>query len=87
LHGGSRIAALAQHLVEARRAQPRILRQRVAQERQIRVERRRPTAAAATQHTGAIDGSEDGLMMDAELGRDGADFPVLGVVQPTNLGA
>ena len=86
LHRRARIAALAQHLVQARRPQARILRQRVAHEGQIRVERGGPAAPGLREHTRAIERRCDRLMVDAELGGDGADAPVLGVVEAANLG-
>ncbi len=83
----ARIAALADHLVDPRGAQMRILRQGVADQRQIRVEDAGPTQARAdacrlTLHRGA-----DRVMVEAELGRDGPDLPVLAVEQASDLGA
>jgi hypothetical protein len=73
--------------VQPGRPQAWILRERVAEERQVRIERGRAAAAAARQDAGPIDGRGHGFMMDAEVRGDGADLPVLGVVEAPDLGA
>ena len=81
------IAALAEHLVDPRGAQPWVLRQRVADERQVRVEDAGPTHAGGDAWRFALDRGANGLTVEAELGRDGPDLPVLAVVQAPDLGA
>ena len=81
------IAPLAEHLVDPRGAQARVLRQGVADEWQIRVEDAGPPHAAADACRLALDRGADRLMVEAELGRDGPDLPVLAVVQAPDLGA
>ena len=83
----ARIAALADHLVDPRGAQIRILRQGVTDERQIRVEDAGPTQAGADPCRRALHRSADRLMVEAELRRDGPDLPVLAVEQAPDLGA
>jgi hypothetical protein len=82
----ARVAPRFDHLEEARRAQPWILRERVPHEGQVRIEL--GGAAGATPHPLRIvdEGRPDGLMVDAEGGGDGADLPVLAVIQSANLG-
>ena len=81
------IAALADHLVDPRGAQPRVLRQGVADKRQIRVEDTGPTQAGTDPCRLALHRGADRLTVEAELGRDGPDFPVLAVEQAPDLGA
>ena len=81
------IAALADHLVDPRRAQARVLRQGVADERQVGVENAGPARTAPETARLALDRGADRLMVEAELGRDGPDFPVLAVEQAPDLGA
>ena len=81
------IAALADHLVDPRGAQPRVLRQGVADERQIRVEDAGPTQAGTDPCRLALHRGADRLTVEAELGRDGPDLPVLAVEQAPDLGA
>ena len=83
----ARIAALADHLVDPRGAQTRILGQGVTDERQIRVEDAGPTHAGADACRLALHRGADRLMVEAELGRDGPDLPVLAVEQAPDLGA
>ena len=83
----ARIAALADHLVDPRGAQIRILRQGVPDERQIRVEDAGPTQAGADPCRLALHRGAHRLMVEAELGRDGPDLPVLAVEQAPDLGA
>ena len=81
------IATLAHHLVDPRRAQIRVLRQGVADERQVRVDDAGPPHAGRDVWRLALDRGADRLTVEAELGRDGPDLPVLGVVQAPDLGA
>ena len=80
------IAALADHLVNARGAQPGVLRQGVADERQKRVEDAGPTQAGTDPSGLALHRGADRLTVEAELGRDGPDPPVLAVEQAPDLG-
>ena len=86
LHDRAGVAAALHHLEEPRGAQPRILRERVADDGQVRIELRR--AARATPHALRVvhDRRADGVMVDAEGRGDGADLPVLAVIEPANLG-
>ena len=85
LHDGAGIPAGPHHLKEPGRAQAGILRERLAHEGQVRIELRRPTRAAP--HRLPIgDRGPDRLMVDAEVGGDGADLPVFAVVEAANLG-
>jgi len=81
------IAALADHLVDPRGAQARVLRQGVADERQVGVEDAGPARTAPETARLALDRRADRLMVEAELGRDGPDLPVLAVEQAPDLGA
>ena len=81
------IAALADHLVDPRGAQARVLCQGVADERQVGVENAGPARTAPETARLALDGGADRLMVEAELRRDGPDLPVLAVEQAPDLGA
>ena len=81
------IAALSDHLVDAGGAQGRVLGQGVADERQVGVEGAGPAHAAADASRLALDGGSDGLTVEAELGRDGPELPVLAVIEAPDLGA
>ena len=81
------VAALSDHLVDAGGAQGGVLGQGVADERQVGVEGAGPAHAAADADRLALDGGADGLTVEAELGRDGAELPVLAVVEAPDLGA
>ena len=59
----------------------------VADERQIGVEGAGPAHAPADASRPALDGGADGLTVEAELGRDGAELPVLAVIEAPDLGA
>ena len=87
LPGGPGIAALPEHLMEPGRAEAWILGQRVANERQKRVERARPRFAAPGRTSVELNGAADGLVVDAERRGDRLDLPVLAEIQPPNLGA
>ena len=86
LHNSAGVSPRADHLVEARGAQARILRERVADQREVGVEGRRTTGAAADRGRVVGDGRPHRLMVDAEGGGDGPDPPVFAEVQTTNLG-
>ena len=61
-----------------------MLVERLVDERLERVEQRRPELALRAHEPVALDGALDGVVVHAELGRDGADLPVLGEEQPPN---
>ncbi len=84
---GTGIAALADHLVDAGGAQAGVLGEGVADERQVGVEGAGSIQAGAAGSRLALDGGADRLTVEAELGRDGPELPVLAVVQPPDLGA
>ena len=81
------VAALADHLVDAGGAQAGVGGQRVADERQIRVESAGPIEAATDASRCVLHRGADRLTVETELGRDGPDLPVLAVVQTPDLGA
>ena len=81
------IAALADHLVDAGGAEAGVLGQGVADERQIGVEGAGSIHAGAAGSRLVLDGGANRLRVEAELGRDGPDLPVLAVVQAPGLGA
>ncbi len=68
------------------RAQPRVLRERLADKRQIGIEL--GAAAGAPRHGARVQGNgrPDGVMVDAEVGGDRADLPVLAEIEPPDLG-
>ncbi len=86
LVGRAGIAARPQHLVEPGGAQPRILRQRVANEGQIRVQDRAPTRAPADDARVERDRRAHGVRVHAELRDDGTDLPMLAEIEAANLG-
>ena len=81
------IAALADHLVDAGGAEAGVLGQGVADERQVGVEGAGSIHAGAAGSRLVLDGGANRLTVEAELGRDGPDLPVLAVVQAPGLGA
>ena len=83
----ARVAALVDHLVDAGGAQPGVLGQGVANERQVGVEGGRPTHAAPDASRRVLDRGADRFTVEAELSGDGPELPVLAVVQAPDLGA
>ena len=81
------IAALADHLVDAGGAEAGVLGQGVADERQVGVEGAGSIHAGAAGSRLVLDGGANRLTVEAELGGDGPDLPVLTVVQAPDLGA
>ena len=79
------IATLGQHVVEPRRAQSWIARQRLGDEVAIRPDEARSRQGIAALWI-ATDRAADDIGMDTELRGDRADAPVLGEVQPHDLG-
>ena len=73
--------------MDAGGAQAGVGGQRVADERQIRVESAGPIEAATDASRGLLHRGADRLTVETELGRDGPDLPVLAVVQTPDLGA
>ena len=84
---GTGIAAQADHLVDAGGAEAGVLGEGVADERQIGVEGAGSIQAGAAGSRLALDGGANRLTVEAELGRDGPELPVLAVVQASDLGA
>src|SRR6266568_1137191 len=75
------VAAVARHLEQPRRAQPRVLLQRLSDESLVRVEHRRPDEGIRPDKPVSLDGPANRVVVDAKLGGDGADTPVLGEVE------
>ena len=84
--GGTGIAALFHHLVQPARAQRRIFGQRLDHERDIRRGDRGPYRRLRHRHPGLGEHPPHGAVMHAQLGGDGADQPVLAVMQAQDLG-
>jgi len=70
--------------VEPRRAQARVLLERLAHEVLVRVELGRPHRPRAPREAVTLDGQADGVVVDAQLGGDRADRPVLGEEEAPN---
>src|SRR5215204_2576002 len=86
LHDRAGVAAALHHREEPRRAQPGILRQRVAHEGEIPIELCGATRTAT--HTVRVihNRGTHRVMVDAESRGDGADLPMFAVIEPANLG-
>lgn len=78
------VAAIPDHLIEARGAQARILLQRFAHKGQIRIDNRRPQRLGVLEAL-HLNGAPYGVGVDLEGLRNGADFPMLGVEVAANL--
>ena len=78
------VAALGDHVMQARGAQSRVAGQRFGDEGEVRVDEARPRGGAWARVPEAEDAA-DHIGVDPELGRDRADAPVLRVVQAENL--
>ena len=85
LDRGAREAALADHRVQPRGAQARVLLQGGEENGLVGIERARADLRARTDE--ALDGHPDRVVMHAERGGDGADAPVLGVIESADLRA
>lgn len=85
LRGRAGIPAHPQHLVEPRGAEAWVLGERVAHEGQIRIELGAATGATAD-HARLGDRGAHRLMMDAEIGGDRADLPMLAIVESADFG-
>lgn len=87
LHDRTGVAAPAQHFVKPRRAQPRVLRERVAQEGQIRIEHghARRSATAPMVEAFGFQRAPHGVGMQLELVGDGADLPVFSEIESANV--
>jgi hypothetical protein len=86
LHYAAAVAAVANHLVDARGAQARMLTESVANELDVRIDdgySRRLGVVEAF----ALDRVANGVWMNAQLTGNGADFPVLDVKVAANLRA
>ena len=79
------VAALDEHVVDARRDQPRIARQRLVDEGNVRLEHARVGPRAARLGPEAAEHADHDIEVHAELRGDRAAFPVLREIQPTNL--
>ena len=84
LYDASGVTALADHLINARGAQSRMLGQYLPNELHIGI------GDTGTQRLGAVevvrfDGIANGIGMNAEFSGNGADFPVLGIKITANL--
>ncbi len=86
LHHRARVAPRLHHLEEPRGTQSRILREGVADDGQVRIQLRRAARAPAHALRVVRDRRADGVMVDAEGGGDGADLPMLAVIEATDLG-
>jgi hypothetical protein len=86
LHHAAAVAAVANHLVDARGAQARMLVEGVADKLDVGIDdgrsQRLGTVEAFTFHRVA-----NGVRVDAQLTGDGADFPVFGVKVAADLRA
>lgn len=80
----SGVAALADHVVEARRDQARVALQRFVDEVLVGIECTAP-GAALTLPAQRPDGTLDDIGVDAELGRNRALLPMLGEKQAPDL--
>jgi len=85
LHDARRVAPEADHLVDAGGPKRRVALEGFSDEGQVGVRhpgaRRAGTVGAVGGH-----GRPDGVRVHSELGGDGADLPVLGVVEAADLG-
>ena len=86
LHDAAAVAAIANHLVDARGAQARMLIQSLANELQVGIDDRRTQLLAAMEAVG-LNGVAHGIGVNAQFTGDGADFPMLGVKIAANLDA
>ena len=86
LVGRSRVTTGAQHRIQPRAAQPRILRERLANEGQIRVQDRAATGAPSDDPRVEGEGGLHGVRVDAELRDDGPDFPMLAEIESADFG-
>ena len=78
------ITAIADHLVNAGGAQPRMLVQGLADELGVRIDEGRPQRLRVAE-TLRFDGVAHGVGMHAQFAGDGADLPVFGVKVAANL--
>jgi hypothetical protein len=86
LHDAATIAAVANHLVEARGAQSGILLQGLTEECDVGIDEGRPQWLHAAEAF-RLDGVSDGIGMDAQFTCNRADFPMLRVKVAANLRA
>ena len=78
------VAAIPDHLVDARGAQPRMLLQHLAHKRQIRIDDGGPQRLGVLEAF-HFNGAPYGVGVDVQGGGNGADFPMLGVEIAANL--
>ena len=74
------------HLQQSRGAQARVLLECRSHELAVRIQQMRSGAEARVGEARRIDSARDGVAVQAELGRDRADLPVLGEVEPADAG-
>src|ERR1017187_9009242 len=86
LHDAAAVAAVPNHLEDARGAQPRMLIERLANKPNIRIDDGRTKRRCAVE-TLALDGIANGIGMNVEFTGNGADLPVLDVKVAANLRA
>ncbi len=79
------VAALDEHVLDARRDQPRIARERLVDEGNVRLENARVGPRAATLGAEAAQHADDDIEVHPELRGDRAALPMLREVQPTDL--
>ena len=84
LNDAAGIAAISDHLVNARGAQPRVPVQNLAHELQLGIDVGRPQGLAAMEAVG-LDGVAYGVFVNPQLAGNRADLPMLGVKVTTNL--
>src|SRR5262249_15630212 len=81
-------AAFTDHMEEARGAEPRMSSKDLLDESLVWVEDRRDdTRLDRADHVVVEDRPPDRVVVEAELRRDRADLPLLGVVEPPDLSA
>src|ERR1700730_4243913 len=84
LFDAASVAAIPDHLVDARSAQPRILLQGLAHKREIRIDHGRPQRLGVLKEF-YLNGAPYGVGVDVQGLRNRADFPMLGVEIAANL--
>src|SRR5688572_18687384 len=79
------VATLACHLIQAAGAQRGITRERVLDERNIRIDHRRTRTLSRDRNASLSEHTTDRGVVYAELARQCADRPALGVMEPQDL--
>ena len=86
LHDASVVAAVVNHLVDARGAQSRMLLQRLTDEADVRIDHGRPERLRVFE-TLTFNGVTHGIGMEIQFGCNRAHLPVFGVKIPADLRA